>query len=63
MILRVGIFVATTVSVEEVEGSAILRHQRHRALTVGTLERQKTNQPVHTWSLAELSEVIDWRHS
>jgi CBS domain-containing protein len=49
-------------SLATMEGSGTLL-QRHRALTVGTLERQKSNQPVHTWSLAELSEVTDWRHS
>ncbi|MHC4958467.1 MAG: CBS domain-containing protein [Planctomycetota bacterium] len=38
-------------------------HQRHRALTVGMLERQKTDAPVHTWSLADLDEAADWRHS
>jgi len=38
-------------------------HDRCRALTVGTLVRQKSNEPVHDWSLARLDESDDWRHS
>jgi len=39
------------------------REERYRALVVGGLARQKTNQPVHTWEHAAVSESQDWRHS
>ncbi len=39
------------------------RHQRCRALTAGALARQKEGRPVHEWSLAQISDAADWRHS
>jgi CBS domain-containing protein len=38
-------------------------HDRCRALTSATLDRQRRGEPVHTWSLATLGEASDWRHS
>jgi len=38
-------------------------HERCRALTAASLERQKVGEPVHTWELATLDEAQDWRHS
>ena len=32
------------------------------AITAGMLERQKTEQPVHTWELASVQEAGDWRN-
>ncbi|MGD2116192.1 MAG: CBS domain-containing protein [Acidobacteriota bacterium] len=39
------------------------RHQRCRAVTAGALARQKEGRPVHEWSLAQLADADDWRHS
>jgi len=39
------------------------RHQRCRAVTVGALARQKEGRPVHEWTLAQLADADDWRHS
>lgn len=39
------------------------RHQRCRAVTAGALARQKEGRPVHEWTLAQLSDADDWRHS
>jgi CBS domain-containing protein len=36
---------------------------RYRTLTRSMLLRQKTGEPVHTWSLASLEEAKDWRYS
>jgi len=38
-------------------------HDRCRALTAATLERQQRGEPVHKWELATLKEAADWRHS
>jgi len=38
-------------------------HERSRALTAASIERQKVGEPVHTWALAEADEAQDWRHS
>lgn len=32
------------------------------AITAGMLERQKDNQPVHTWELASVQEAGDWKN-
>ena len=32
------------------------------AITAGLLERQKSDQPVHTWQLASVQEAGDWRN-
>jgi CBS domain-containing protein/gamma-glutamyl:cysteine ligase YbdK (ATP-grasp superfamily) len=37
--------------------------ERYRALTAAMAERQASGRPGHEWPLAELSEVVDWRHS
>lgn len=39
------------------------RHQRCRAVTTGALARQKQGHPVHEWTLAQLADADDWRHS
>jgi CBS domain-containing protein len=39
------------------------RLDRFRAVTTAGLDRQKTDEPVHTWALARLEEARDWRHS
>jgi len=39
------------------------KDERHRALVVATLDRQRDNHPVHTWRLAALGETQDWRDS
>ncbi|RLB52332.1 MAG: hypothetical protein DRJ42_15185 [Deltaproteobacteria bacterium] len=38
------------------------RPDRFRAVTEATRERQREGRPVHTWALAEVDEVRDWRH-
>ena len=37
--------------------------ERLRALTAGTITRQRKGQPVHTWALASLAESADWQSS
>nr|WKN36696.1 CBS domain-containing protein [Tunicatimonas sp. TK19036] len=32
------------------------------AITAGMLERQRSNQPVHTWELASVQEAGDWKN-
>ncbi|MHC4955039.1 MAG: CBS domain-containing protein [Planctomycetota bacterium] len=38
-------------------------HERSRALTAASVERQKLGEPIHTWDLATIEEARDWRHS
>ncbi|MDH3592015.1 MAG: CBS domain-containing protein [Planctomycetota bacterium] len=38
-------------------------HSRCQALVAAAVARQKSGQPVHTWSLAAVSDMRDWRHS
>ncbi len=38
-------------------------HDRCRVLTAAMLARQKTGDPVHTWSPARYDEAPDWRHA
>ncbi len=38
-------------------------HARCQALTSAGVARQKSGQPVHTWTLAAASDMKDWRHS
>ena len=37
--------------------------ERMSALVAGAIERQRTGEPIHEWSLASLDESGDWRHS
>ena len=37
--------------------------ERHRALASATYARQAAGLPAHTWALADLDEISDWRHS
>jgi CBS domain-containing protein/gamma-glutamylcysteine synthetase len=37
--------------------------ERLNAITAATVARQKTNEPVATWPLAELAEAGGWRHN
>jgi len=37
--------------------------ERHRALTSAMYARQTAGLPVHSWTLADLDEISDWRHS
>jgi len=48
-------------SLEEM-GMEATRHERHRTLTLATLARQKSGEPVHRWPLAKLDENKDWTH-
>jgi CBS domain-containing protein len=36
---------------------------RYRVLTSTMLQRQKEDEPVHTWPIIEATENDDWRHS
>ncbi|GAB4151890.1 MAG: glutamate-cysteine ligase family protein [Planctomycetota bacterium] len=44
-------------------GSKGTGDQRMSALVRATMARQETGQPVHTWALADLSELEGWRES
>lgn len=44
-------------------GDSGTKDERHRTLVVASLERQRSNHPVHTWRLAALGETQDWRDS
>ncbi|MBW2463457.1 MAG: CBS domain-containing protein, partial [Deltaproteobacteria bacterium] len=48
-------------SLAEMDGRGT-RPDRFRAVTEATRERQREGRPVHTWDLAEIDEVRDWRH-
>lgn len=37
--------------------------ERLRALVLRSLEHQRSGEPVHTWDLADLPKLEDWRHS
>jgi CBS domain-containing protein/gamma-glutamyl:cysteine ligase YbdK (ATP-grasp superfamily) len=37
--------------------------ERYRAVTSAMAERQASGKPVHTWDLARIDEVADWRQS
>ena len=47
----------------EAMGDSGTKEERHRTLVIATLDRQRTNLPVHTWRLAALGETQDWRDS
>jgi CBS domain-containing protein/gamma-glutamyl:cysteine ligase YbdK (ATP-grasp superfamily) len=49
-------------SFQATEGHGNLDH-RLRTLSLATLKRQRTSEPVHAWPIATMAEADSWRHS
>ncbi|WKN42945.1 CBS domain-containing protein [Tunicatimonas pelagia] len=49
-------------SYEQLLDQSITPDEAWVAITAGMLERQQSNQPVHTWELASVKEAGDWKN-
>jgi len=49
-------------SYEQLLDQSITPDEAWVAITAGMLERQQSNQPIHTWELASVKEAGDWKN-